>query len=597
MNWIQKQSTALLVLGCILNQCISAEFIGLGFLDSHNESHATAVSNDGAVVAGWSLPRGVPEPETGFRWTRDGGLDSLGVWSSARAISGDGTILAGIRFKSFSQPGNPGFWDQDNHFHEITSSTGSVSGASFDGAHLIGTSSREFLWTSDGQQKTLGRLPGMSNTVPTDISGTGTVVVGVGTDPGRTWEAWRWDAKSGMVGLGHLPGFEHRSNASAVSTDGSVIVGWSRAEPEEDFTPSQAFLWTADAGMMGLAPKSIDWSAATDVSADGSIVVGSSEFRIDHREGFIWTDKKGMRKLQGVLADDYGLGDQIRGWERIQPSAISADGNTIVGTGTNPRGAREAFVTYLSDLAPVVGDFNSDGLLDVQDIDLLSAAILSTSPNALFDIDESQRVDRRDLDYMLQSLLNSLPGDTNLDGHVDFSDFVSLSSNFGSSGGWAQGDFDANRKVDFVDFLIFSSNFTNAPNAATVPEPNTCGLILMVLILKIALRRRNRSRRSQSRAVARVPDAAVRSLSSAARNRSYCQRPSAHASSSVLESGYAAICTPSSFAPRFCSRSTTPQHRAIQRVAPVKARPTLPGRRREKNNRKATPFPFRGDWL
>ncbi|MDP9175063.1 MAG: PEP-CTERM sorting domain-containing protein [Planctomycetota bacterium] len=51
-------------------------------------------------------------------------------------------------------------------------------------------------------------------------------------------------------------------------------------------------------------------------------------------------------------------------------------------------------------------------------------------------------------------------GDANLDGQVDFSDFVILSNHFGSnSTSWDQGNFNYDSMVDFSDFVILSNNF------------------------------------------------------------------------------------------------------------------------------------------
>lgn len=53
------------------------------------------------------------------------------------------------------------------------------------------------------------------------------------------------------------------------------------------------------------------------------------------------------------------------------------------------------------------------------------------------------------------------PGDANLDGKVDFSDFVTLSSHFGqnASSGWDLGDFNYDGVINFADFILLSSNF------------------------------------------------------------------------------------------------------------------------------------------
>ena len=82
-------------------------------------------------------------------------------------------------------------------------------------------------------------------------------------------------------------------------------------------------------------------------------------------------------------------------------------------------------------------------------------------------------------------VLTKLPGDADLDGDVDFADFLALSNNFGSSGTWSQGDFNEDRRVEFNDFLLLSDNFGD--NAAVaVPEPGASSIALLSLRLCVA---------------------------------------------------------------------------------------------------------------
>ncbi len=87
---------------------------------------------------------------------------------------------------------------------------------------------------------------------------------------------------------------------------------------------------------------------------------------------------------------------------------------------------------------------------------------------------------------------NSLPpGDVDLNGDVDFVDFLVLSENFGQVGTWWQGDFDGNGTVQFPDFLALSSNFGRDIDrvslaqeglaVSSVPEP-TSGVLLIGLM-------------------------------------------------------------------------------------------------------------------
>jgi len=86
------------------------------------------------------------------------------------------------------------------------------------------------------------------------------------------------------------------------------------------------------------------------------------------------------------------------------------------------------------------------------------------------------------------------PGDVNLDGVEDFSDFLILRDSFGEpSLGWGNGDFDFNFRVNFNDFLILSDNF-GAQTATTqgVPEPSGWLLVVASLIgISPLMRRRS----------------------------------------------------------------------------------------------------------
>lgn len=68
-----------------------------------------------------------------------------------------------------------------------------------------------------------------------------------------------------------------------------------------------------------------------------------------------------------------------------------------------------------------------------------------------------------------------VPGDFDLNGKVEFADFLTLSANFGSvDAHYGLGDADCSSDVAFADFLVLSANFGKSlsATAAAVPEPN-----------------------------------------------------------------------------------------------------------------------------
>ena len=145
------------------------------------------------------------------------------------------------------------------------------------------------------------------------------------------------------------------------------------------------------------------------------------------------------------------------------------------------------------------GDFDADSQLTAPDIDLLSVEITKPEPRIWFDLNNDDLVNDADRDEWV-SLANTSYGDADLNGTVEFADFLSLSAHFGQAGGWAQGDFDGNGDVRFADFLLLSSNFgQTAPAAATVPEPSTLMPMLVVACAASWFRRRRSVGRMQLR--------------------------------------------------------------------------------------------------
>ena len=134
------------------------------------------------------------------------------------------------------------------------------------------------------------------------------------------------------------------------------------------------------------------------------------------------------------------------------------------------------------------GDFDGNGVVDLQDIDLLTPAIASGNNDASFDLNGDSLLDTAELDLFLSdgiiSAGNRLRGDADFDGDVAFADFLRLSGKFGQAGTWSDGDFDANGTIEFADFLMLSGNFGSvAAGVASVPESAAGGIWLLALLL------------------------------------------------------------------------------------------------------------------
>ena len=131
------------------------------------------------------------------------------------------------------------------------------------------------------------------------------------------------------------------------------------------------------------------------------------------------------------------------------------------------------------------GDTNEDGLLSVADLDLLSAEILSGADRLeLFDLNGDLSIDQLDRDVWISDVGAYRVGDADLNGQVEFVDFLQLANNFGKPGRWSTGDFDGSGTTDFLDFLLLADNFNEGTNSvASVPEPRFFGVYFLTLLL------------------------------------------------------------------------------------------------------------------
>ena len=189
----------------------------------------------------------------------------------------------------------------------------------------------------------IGDLPGgQASSVANGVSGDGRVVVGEGNDAFSSNEAFVWDATNGMQGLGDLPGGSYSSFASGVSADGSVVVGRGTSA-----SGGEAMIWDAINGLRGMGDLTGGrfLSQFNDVSANGSIVVGKGNGAAGER-AVIWDATNGMQELSVFLN---ALGIDTTGWTLSEAAAISDDGLTIVGTGTNPNGLTEGWIAVIPE--------------------------------------------------------------------------------------------------------------------------------------------------------------------------------------------------------------------------------------------------------
>ena len=170
--------------------------------------------NDHRVVVGWTERDTDARERYAFRWTREGGLQTL--------------------------PNLPGGPEQGDAF-DVTN-RGLIVGYSY------GPDGQEAVRWVDGEVQGLGDLPGGRRESGALSANERGQIVGAGHIAGDAARAFLWSEEEGMVDLGAL-GPDHNSVAYDITDDG-MVVGYSVPRPGGTSLAFTPFLWTEETGMV-----------------------------------------------------------------------------------------------------------------------------------------------------------------------------------------------------------------------------------------------------------------------------------------------------------------------------------------------------------
>jgi len=175
----------------------------------------------------------------------------------------------------------------------------------------------------------------------------------------------------------------------------------------------------------------------------------------------------------------------------------------------NPDEATRPSLTIQYELSEtLLGDYDADGELTEADIGYVCSAVQGGLNPVEFDLNGDEIVDLGDLEFWVERVKGTFMGDTDLNGTVEFKDFIVLSDSFGQFPGaapdpipenysaWSFGDMNCDAAVSFGDFLVIAENFgqSNGQTLGTVPEPSTYALFVFTLFA-VGRFRRSRDQR------------------------------------------------------------------------------------------------------
>jgi hypothetical protein len=214
----------------------------------------------------------------------------------------------------------------------------------------------------------------------------------------------------------------------------------------------------------------------------------------------------------GSLEGPLGLGDipaTLEQWRSITPVSEWYDdtGSTSFGLPNVDYDAETMQFSPLQDLTPLrelvtnpfaSGDFNGDGMLTVEDLDALTAAVRNEPTALLYDVNQDGRVTAVDRTIWIERIKSTFFGDTNLDGEFSSADFVAVlvagqfEDMIAGNSTWATGDWDGDGDFTTSDLVraLQAGGYEQGPRGAVAAVPEPSGLLLLSLGLALGLRRR-----------------------------------------------------------------------------------------------------------
>lgn len=304
-----------------------------------NGGPAYGVSSDGTYVAGgaylWSA--GVTQQLPGIAGAS---LDyQAGSVSDNGIVYGYATALDGLHAPVRWVNGQIAILPRP-----IVGAASGAGAATSDGQAALITSyvGRSTRWTPTNIS-VVPPAPGMPETsvYAFDMTPDGQRIAGRAGNQAAVW----YHPSATPLQIGTLPGHQHAS-ATAIANDATALAGSSyyEAPPGQFNSGYHAFRWTPTDGMVALGdlPGGNVDSQATGISGDGQIVVGYSS-AVGAPAAFVWTDAMGMVNLNDLPGNPL-VGT---GWTMRNARAVSTDGSTIVGMAYNPAFGVHGFVATI----------------------------------------------------------------------------------------------------------------------------------------------------------------------------------------------------------------------------------------------------------
>ena len=255
------------------------------------------------------------------------------------------------------------------------------------------------------------------------------------------------------------------------------------------------------------------WDAATSRSTtDPGEAAFDVSIEIDGGDGFVPLLDLGRVTTGPILTKPANSSDFVNGNDtanRVTFDSGLIPANIPVGSQLRVRwsadqdasrgwvfGLDNVSVSLLGGAHP--GDFNGDGVLGIDDLNLISSEIALGGTDPRYDVDQSGVVDLADRQHWVTDMKRTWIGDSNLDGVFDSADLIAIFSadeyedGIAQNSSWSTGDWNGDGEFDSSDLIAaFNEGGYEAGRrsaVSAVPEPSSV-VLLACSVLVLSCRR------------------------------------------------------------------------------------------------------------
>ena len=249
-----------------------------------SNSTASGISYDGSVVGGTTSA----QSQTGYRWNRTSGnvtllRDVSGLrMNTVVSVSGNGQTMLG---DVFTDRRRAAFWNSGGITRLPQTIEGNAAVAavesSYDGSRIVGAldNGKSFVWNAEQGTFLVPTPVEIIGAANLSMTANGDAIFGTAVDGVPGAEVFTWNPDTGASLIPSLAGHDVLFNS--VNDDGRLLVGkaFTIAQPRTNYAVIrtlglESILLGDYLALYGSTHANSDFTIATDVSDDGSVILG-----------------------------------------------------------------------------------------------------------------------------------------------------------------------------------------------------------------------------------------------------------------------------------------------------------------------------------